>query len=1020
MFSHLHLHTDYSALDGLCQVDKLVKRAVELDFKSLAITDHGNIDGAYKFYKECIGNNIKPIIGCEIYFCWSIEDKVHPMHLTVLVKNKTGWDNLLRLIRFANTIGMYYKPRVSWDKLVESSKGLIVLSGCLNSPINKPLQNGDITEAELNIDKFKDVFGKDFYIEIMDHGIDSQVNPRSELKRIAKNKGILCVATNDVHYINKEDHTAQEILMAVNTKKLMSDNSRPKLETQEFYLKSYEEMLSHQDKSHLQNTQEIVNKINFKIEKESYVLPEFPQDEIIKRISQKVAVDQLLPEYSERLKVELEVIEEANLAPYLLTVANYVNYANENKMYAGPGRGSAAGCLVAYYLGIHNIDPIKYGLLFSRFYNKGRKGSLPDIDIDFSIRDIESIKHWMEDEYGKDNVAMIGTHSTMSGRAAFKAVCRVMAVPFADANKYSKLMGDSESISEAIENTELGEVYTRDALLKGILDVAKTLEGSVYSSSIHAAGIVVSSKKKILDICPVRMDEKTGMHVTCWDMNDIEDIGLLKFDFLSLATLDVIQETIDNIKGLESYHDIPLDYKAAYRSIANGQTTGVFQLGNQGITELSKQINPKSIEDLAVIVALYRPGPLMSHLDQHYVKRKNKVEAIEYKHPNLEHSLKDTYGLPIYQENITRMLSDLAGFSEHEADHVRKVIGKKLEDSKMKEIGKDFISRCIKNNIDKQTSESIWSDIQFFNSYCFNKSHSISYAYLTYYTSYLKTKYPLEFMTSLLNNYIGKPDHISKYLRECYFMDIKILPPIIGIAKDEFTIWPPDGKVCAATVQKGIMLGYASIQGLNWGADEKIDSTSLIKFLTESKVNSTGITNIIKMNGCCKYSENRAAILDLYNRVRSYRPKKRLTIFDPYYGFQIQEVKPFTNQEIAAMEFELIGESISFNIFKTKWFIQNEISEDKIIRCLEEGMQCKVGGVVVDILKTMTKKKKEPMAIIQLYTPIGYKKIVVFPKTYSQFEEHLKEGNALAIVCNLKDQDDKIELFAEYIMEIKL
>lgn len=1006
MFTHLHLHTDYSQLDGLCQIDKLIKKAKELGHESIGISDHGNINGCYRFHKKCLEEGIKPILGTEAYFCWNLGDKAFPSHLTIIAQNKEGWDNLVKLTGLANIIGFYYKPRISWEQLQKHNSGLIVLSGCQNSTFNKLIQQGYVTEAENEIKKFIEVFGDRFYIEMMNHGLLEQTDINNELKTISSRLSLTCVATNDVHYLTKEDHHAQDVFMAAGMKRLVSDPDRPKLSVNEFYYKSQEEMLEFHNLGDIENTQAIVDRCDNKIiEKQVFKLPEFPEKEIENRIAEYKKAHGLTKEERARIVRELKVVKEAKLADYLLTVADYVNYANENDMYAGPGRGSVAGSMIAYCLGIHKCHPIKYGLYFSRFYNKGRAGSLPDIDVDFSLKDIETMKHFMEETYGKERVAMIGTVNTLTAKSALKLVCRAYDIPFTQSNAYSQMIGDAKSIEQALQVKEFEWAYQNSKGLKEMVNTAMRIEGSVYTDSIHAAGIVIS-EGNMADVVPVRLDSNTGMLVTCWDMRDLEDFGLLKFDFLALATLDVVQETIDAIPKLRSYNDIPTNYRKAYQLISAGDTVGVFQLASDGIRKLAMEVKPKSMEDIAAVVALYRPGPLGTKINEQYVRRRNKKERIGYKHSSLKNALNSTYGLIIYQEQVIQILQDVAGFDEHEADYVRKIIGKKLGDEAMRKEGDKFVKRAVKRGMEESIAEAIWEEIQFFCGYSFNLSHSIAYAHLTYYTAYLKARYPTEFMCALLNSKIDKREEfVSKYLRECHRLGIEVLRPSIHKSQNMFTI---EGK-------NQIRVGFAAIKNVGHDTAEKINRESLEGFCTESKINSRAMKSIIEAGGCSEYG-NRNAVMDYFKRIKEVKVKnKGFTLFSPYEHIQIDEtINPMSSSEIIETEFDLLGEPVSIDIFSLKWFRDNQLTTGKLDYSASRKRSVKIGGLISDIKYTKTKVKKEPMAITTLYTPLGYMKVLLFPDSFAQFKGNVKLGNLIVAIGKIKSEEGNYTVFADY------
>lgn len=706
---NLHAHSEYSSLDGFSQIDKIVERVKQLGQSAIALTDHGNLNGAYKFYNACKKADIKPILGNEMYICPEYTD-VKPNHITLLAYNNEGWRNLLKLHKISY-LHKYYKPRINIKDLEIHSAGLIVLSGCPSGLMSKNIRDNKLQEAIEWMQTLKRIFKDNFYIEIMEHGIPFQKDLNKTLRELSRKYNIPKVFTVDCHYLKREDATFQDYLLCDQLKTNIYDTTRTlKHEVSEFYIKTAEETSAEPDE--IMNTIKIADQCNVEIKSQKWLLSQIENStEIFAQLINEGIEKRGIPRndiYMSRLREEYKTIIEANLVGYLLTVYDYIHYAKENDILVGPGRGSVGGCLTAYLIGIHDVDPIKHNLLFSRFYNAGRSASLPDIDIDFPEKHVDTIRQYVKNKYGQEKVAHIGTNTYLQPKGAVKLICRVLGIDFKQSNLYSATIEDTAA-TEALAQS--------DSVFADIMTKAKNFENLAVYNSIHAAGIIISPID-LETIVPLRVNEDNGLYVTGWDMEDIEGIGLVKFDFLSLGTLDVISDALKlaNIK----LEDIPTDNQETFDLISKTRNVGIFQLSSEGISKVANEMKVQSIDDIAVVVALYRPGPMASDLHNIYISRKMGTSPIYYDHPLLESVLKETYGLIVFQEQVTQIAMVLAKITEKEADNLRKAIGKKIPEL-MKEQKELFINGCKTNNIDISVADKLWKEMEVFASYAFNR-----------------------------------------------------------------------------------------------------------------------------------------------------------------------------------------------------------------------------------------------------------------------------------------------------------
>jgi DNA polymerase-3 subunit alpha len=846
-FVHLHLHTDYSLLDGACDVEKLVKRVKELNMPAVAVTDHGNIFSAVHFVNAARHQGVKPIIGCELYVCK--KDDHHTgrtppegdtyNHLVVLAENEEGYRNLVKITSEASLHGFYYKPRISKKFLAEHSRGLIGLSGCLKGEVAERLMEGKYEAARDAAATFSDIFGKDrFYLEIQDQGLEMEKRIHPYLFRLEKDLEIPLVATNDSHYLCEEDAHAQDVMVCIQTGKSIRDPNRMRFQGNQFFVKSAAEMamVFPDSPSVLARTAEIAERCSLRLEKVSTPFPDFEVppgftlDSYFEHVTREGFARRLdvlrqqerlgklkkpISDYEQRLSREIEIIRQMQFAGYFLIVWDFIRYAKENHIPVGPGRGSAAGSLVSYALGITDMDPLQHELLFERFLNPERV-SMPDIDIDFCMNRRGEVIEYVTRKYGRDNVAQIITFGTMQAKAAIKDVGRAMDVPYADVDRIAKMVPNQLNISldRALEESpQLQQAYENDAQVRELLDTAKKLEGLVRNSGVHAAGVVIAPRP-LIELVPLHRTKNDEI-VTAFDMVAIEKMGLLKMDFLGLTTLTILDDTLKLIFQAHGrqlrLEDIPLDDPETYQKVFyKGLTSGVFQFESSGMRDVLRRYQPNSIEDLTALNALYRPGPIQGGMIDDFIERKHGRRKIEYELPELKEILEETLGVIVYQEQVMQIANRLAGYSLGEADLLRRAMGKKIAEEMAAQRDR-FVKGAVQRGYPPKKIEKIFDLMAQFAGYGFNKSHSAAYALLAYHTAYLKTHYPVEFMAALLTSVTGNTDDVVKYINECREMGIAVEPPDINVSDANFT---PHGSA--------IRFGLAAVKNVGGNAIESI------------------------------------------------------------------------------------------------------------------------------------------------------------------------------------------------------
>ncbi|MCE5311990.1 MAG: DNA polymerase III subunit alpha [Nitrospiraceae bacterium] len=833
-FVPLHLHTEYSLLDGAIKIDELLAQATAFKMPAVAITDHGNLFGAVEFYKKAMKAGIKPVIGCEVYIApnsrhdrqkTSIDNSLSEeasFHLILLARDAEGYRNLTKLVTFAYTEGFYYKPRIDKELLARHSKGLIGLSACLKGEVSYFLSNGMYDKAKEAALSYRDILGSEnFYFELQHNGMQEQEEVNKKLIALGRELGIPFVATNDCHYLKREDSKAHDVLLCIGTGKTLKDEKRLSFSTDEFYFKSPDEMKAAfaDIPEAIRNTIVIAERCNVDFTLGKHYLPKFdpPQgmtaDQYLSKLAQD-SMDRLFDnncpaEYCDRLKYELQVIKNMGYSSYFLIVWDFINYAKSNGIPVGPGRGSAAGSLVAYCIGITDIDPIKYKLLFERFLNPERV-SMPDIDVDFCRDKRQDVITYVSEKYGHDHVSQIITFGTLAAKLAIRDVGRALGMPYADVDKIAKLVPvGSTTIEEAIKaEPQLKEMRDENPDVKELLDIAIRLEGLSRHSGTHAAGVVIAPRP-LTDFMPLYKNPSDEIITSQFDMSSVESIGLLKFDFLGLKTLTVIDRTIQYIKqqGKDlNISRIPMDDEATYKMLSSGETTGIFQLESAGMRDILIRMQPNRFEDLIALVALYRPGP-MAWIDD-FIRNKKDESQITYELPELKAILGETYGIILYQEQVMMIANEVAKFSLGQADLLRRAMGKKKPEEMAKQ-KEDFIAGAIKNNIPEKKAKELFEKMEPFAQYGFNKSHSAAYAYVAYQTAYLKTHFKVEFMAANLSTDMGDTDKIVKLINECRSMSIEVLPPDINESGREFNI-----------IGSSIRFGLEAVKGVGTAAIE--------------------------------------------------------------------------------------------------------------------------------------------------------------------------------------------------------
>jgi len=1042
-FVHLHVHTQYSLLDGAAHLERLVEKAKEFSMPALAITDHGNLFGAVKFYQLCEENNIKPIIGCEFYVAgqsrFKKEGGESNFHLLLLAKNEEGYKNLVKLVSLSNIEGFYYKPRIDKELLERYSCGLIGLSGCLKGEIPSLILEERTNQAFKKADEYLSILGKDnFYLELMDNGLKEQYKVNEVLLKISKDLKIPVVATNDIHYINQDEAFAHEVLLCLQTQTTLDDPTHFRFNSDTFYFRSPQEMhrLFSWHPEALNNTLEISQKCNFKFNFSSYSLPRFPLPEeeadefqYLKKLcykNLKKRYPQSSKDIIERLEYELRIIKDTGFSSYFLIIQDIVKFAKERKIPVGPGRGSSAGSIVSYLLEITDIDPLKYGLLFERFLNPQRV-SMPDIDIDFCYERRGEVLEYIARKYGRECVAQIITFGTLLARAVVRDVGRVLGLSYSEVDRIAKMIphpiGHQITLKEALQlNPELKDIYERDSRIKRLIDTALKLEGLSRHASTHAAGVVISDRP-LMERIPLAKAQE-GEIVTGLDMESLEKLGLLKMDILGLKTLTVIDQTLKIIrrtKGVDiDIGKIPLDDKKTFRLLAEGETIGVFQLESQGMRQILKRLKPTEFKDLIAVLALHRPGPLGSGLVSDFIERKQEKKPITYLHSALEPILKETYGIILYQEQTMQIASYLAGFSLSQADLLRKAIGKKIPEI-MEEQRSLFIQGCLRHGISQEIAFKIFNLIDYFSGYGFNKSHSTAYALISYRTAFLKANFPVEFMTALLTSERTNTDKIVEYINEAKRLGIKVLPPDINYSFANFTV----------TEEGNIRFGLLAIKNVGEAALENIIQLrkerkfeSFFDFclrVDKRAVNKKVMESLIKSGAMDSFGLKRAQMFVLLDKVLemgNLRTQQQLFLFS--FSPKIPQIEEWPKNDLLRFEKELLGLYVSSHPVSRYKHLYSYLKAENIASFYEEEKErdvCTIG--VIDKIKvTITRRDKEKMAILRIGDETQNIEVFVFPKLYQEVGVLLKETKIIFVEGRLQMKEKIPKIVASKVIEI--
>ncbi|MBM4310531.1 MAG: DNA polymerase III subunit alpha [Deltaproteobacteria bacterium] len=1043
-FVHLHVHTQFSLLDGAIRLGDLYKKAREFHMPAVAITDHGNMFGAVEFYRGALEAGLHPLIGCELYMApGSRFDREEPgnYHLILLVKNQKGYENLSKLVTRANFEGFYYKPRIDFELLQECNEGLIALSACLHGEIPSAILESGVPRALEVADRYRSIFSNNrFFLELQDNGIADQVKVNEGLLEIADKLALPLVATNDCHYLTADDAMAHEVLLCIQTGKTMNASDRMRFSTNSFYFKSPQEMersFAHVPGA-LKNTIAIAERCTLDFKFNQYKFPhyEHPTGEdnaaLFVRMSREglqVRLDRLRQthpddfaaredEYRQRLEDEIGMIKKMNFTTYFLIVSDFIRYAKQNGCPVGPGRGSAAGSLVAYCLEITEIDPIRYGLLFERFLNPERV-SPPDIDVDFCMENRARVLDYVTQKYGRENVAQIITFGKMLAKGVIRDVGRALDMPYKEVDAIAKLVpGDlGMTIDKAIvQEPRLKERIDSDPQVADLIKISQSLEGLHRHASTHAAGVVIADKplECYLPLYKGPRDEV----LTQYSMNDVDAIGLIKFDFLGLRTLTVIEKAVLLIKADTAHHlpdmnDLPLDDAATYELLSSGEAEGIFQLESSGMKELLQRLKPGSIEDLTALIALYRPGPLGSGMVDDFIQCKHGHKQVAYPLPELEDVLRETYGIILYQEQVMQIARRLASFSLADADLLRRAMGKKKASEMTKQKSR-FLSGAKDNKIDPGKAEMIFDLMAKFAEYGFNKSHSAAYAYIAFQTAYLKAHYPVEFMAALLSCEMDTTDKVVKHISECREKDIDVLPPDINASRQDFTV--DGGK---------IRFGLAAVKNVGLGAIESIliarDSggpfTCLADFCSRidlRRVNKKVLESLIKCGACDCLGKNRAqlwAVLDeavtMAQRRQKEKDTKQLSMFEMIAettgqdeGFDIAypDIGDWEQKERLAFEKECLGFYITghpLDHYRQILRSCTNITTDGVAGATTE-RDVLIGGMVAG-LKQITTKKGEPMAFVTFEDQAGTVEVIVFADVYRQARALLQSEQPLLI-----------------------
>ena len=1063
-FVHLHVHTDYSLLDGACETSELLDEASRQKMPAVAITDHGNLFAAANFFNEASKRDVKPIIGCEVYVAkgsrhdrgeksaanaandrddWEPGQRGNN-HLVLLCENLEGYHNLIRLVSAGFLEGFYYRPRIDYDLLAKHSRGLIALSACLQGAVTEAVVEERYDRARENAYRLRDVFGKqNFFLEIQDQGLEIEKGVNPQLVRLSKETGIPLVATNDCHYLHHEDAHAQEVLLCIQTGKTMSDERRMKFPTDQFYFKTADEMygIFREIPEALQRTVDIASRCNVKIERIPNPFPEFKVPEghtagsyfekvvregfatrlpYLERLAKSGALSNPLSEYERRLSSEIQMIQKMRYEGYFLIVWDFIHYARSQGVPVGPGRGSAAGSLVSYALRITDVDPLQYNLLFERFLNPERV-SMPDIDIDFCMRRRGELIEYVTQKYGRENVAQIITFGTMAAKAAIKDVGRAMDIPYTEVDRIAKMVPATLGIEleDALkEAPQLKSAINSDDKLKDLMAVALRLEGLARHASTHAAGVVISPAP-LTDLVPVYKTNRDEV-TTQYDMNALERIGLLKMDFLGLTTLTVLQDAVRMVeqnRGVQvDLENLALDDEATYKLFSRGDTTAIFQFESHGMRDILRRYQPTRIEDLTALNALYRPGPIQGGMVDDFINRKHGKTKVTFELPQLQDILQETYGVILYQEQVMQIANRLANFSLGEADILRRAMGKKKKEEMAAQRAK-FLNGCANNRIPEKKAERIFNLMEEFAGYGFNKSHSCAYALLAYQTAYMKAHYPVEFIAALLTSETGNADKAVKYINEARGMSISILPPDVNESDLYFT-----------PVGESIRFGLAAIKNVGentakairesrneqgrfkslYDFCERIEPKFLNKRVFESLIKSGAMDSVGPRESMLASVDDAVAALQ---RVARNRESGQHGLFGGGSApaaptFELRDAAPWTEEERLASEYAMLGFYVSGHPLEK---FASRLEEWKVVSLgqVEGERNGKEIAVAVLIVGTrpMRSRKGARWAIFTIQDMTGIQELLAFPESFARFENLLKPGTPLLLKVRVQVEE---------------
>jgi DNA polymerase-3 subunit alpha len=1052
-FVHLHMHSEYSVLDGASRHEDMIKKVKDLGMNAVAQTDHGNLFGAIEFYQTAKAQGIKPIIGCEIYVSPGsrLEKKSHNIkeasyHLILLARDKTGYQNLMKLASIGYLEGFYYRPRVDKEMLQKHAQGLIALSSCLKGEVNYLFLEGKEHEARKAAGEYSEIFGKNgFYLELQDHGIPDQKKANRWLMEQSKKQAIALIATNDCHYVHREDHDAHDALLCIQTGNMLQDQDRMRFYNDQFFIKSPQEMAEKfkDVPDALRSTLEVAEQCNLELLFNQMHLPQYippqgmTQPQYLRHLCEKGLQKRYAEpkkEIRERLEFELRTIEEMKFVSYFLIVWDFIQYAKKNDIPVGPGRGSAAGSLVAYLLEITDIDPLAYGLIFERFLNPSRI-SMPDIDIDFCDEKRGEVIEYVAKKYGSQNVAQIITFGTLGAKAVVRDVGRVMGRPYAEVDRIAKLIpfGPKITLKDALEmEPQLKKIYEEEETVKQIIDKAYKLEGMVRNVSTHAAGIVIS-EKPLSEFVPLYRG--TGGEITTqYPMEAIEKIGLLKMDFLGLKTLTVIHDTLKIIERTQNFkvdiEKIALDDPKTFSLLNQANTAGVFQLESAGMRDLSKRIGISRFEDIIALIALFRPGPM--HMVEDFIGRKHGKVKVQYDHPLLETILKETYGIMLYQEQVMTVAKVMANFTLAQADNLRKIMGKKIE-HQMKEQKNIFIQGCLENKIPKTVAEKVFELMAYFAGYGFNKSHSAAYALIAYRTACLKANYPVEYMTALLSSEVGNTDKLVKYINECKDMGIQILPPDVNESFQKFTVVGNAIRFGLAAVKN---VGEAVVQSI---IEERAKGDKFLSFQdflhrVDSKVaNRKVLESLIKCGAFDSLNVRRSQLMDVLDhaidssfRHRQDQLKGQSTLFSLFgetaeaSQISFPDIPEWEETKILTFEKELLGFYVTghpLNRYKDELgFYRTDTMNSLLSR--KDGDEV-VLGVIVNKVQLKTTKRGERMAIIYFEDLEGMIEAVVYPKVFEKISSHIQQDFLGFVEGRIEMKEDHPKLIVNDLVKIE-